>query len=98
MPAGSQVFRFYLGHAYYMKTIHASHKSQLIGDYYQKSQSRFGKRKAKSVSAGILFVYTRPDVKRHRPENAIRFQGGYGIANAHKIRVTAANDAGLFTW
>ena len=40
--------------------IHASHKSQLIGDYYQKLQSRFGKRKAKSVIShkfGIAIYY-----------------------------------------
>jgi transposase len=29
--------------------IHVSHKSQLIGEEYQKLQSRFGKRKAKSI-------------------------------------------------
>jgi transposase len=40
--------------------IHASHKSQLIGDYYQKLQSRFGKRKAKSIIShkfGIAIYY-----------------------------------------
>ena len=40
--------------------IHASHKSQLISDYYQKLQSRFGKRKAKSVIShkfGIAIYY-----------------------------------------
>ena len=40
--------------------IHASHKSQLICDYYQKLQSRFGKRIAKSVIShkfGIAIYY-----------------------------------------
>jgi transposase len=40
--------------------IHASHKSKSIGDYYQKLQSRFGKRKAKSVIShkfGIAIYY-----------------------------------------
>ncbi len=40
--------------------IHASHKSQMIGDYYQKLQSCFGKRKAKSIIShkfGIAIYY-----------------------------------------
>ena len=40
--------------------IHASHKSKLIGNYYQKLQSRVGKRKAKSVIShkfGIAIYY-----------------------------------------
>jgi transposase len=40
--------------------IHASHKSRLIGDYYNKLQSRFGKRKAKSIIShkfGIAIYY-----------------------------------------
>lgn len=40
--------------------IHASHKSALIGSYYQKLQSRFGKRKAKSMinhKFGIAIFY-----------------------------------------
>jgi transposase len=40
--------------------IHASHKSKLVGDYYQKLQSRLGKRKAKSVIShkfGIAIYY-----------------------------------------
>jgi transposase len=40
--------------------IHASHKSQLIGDFYNKLQSRAGKRKAKSIIShkfGIAIYY-----------------------------------------
>ncbi len=40
--------------------IHASHKSQLIGEYYQKLQARYGKRKAKSIIShkfGIAIYY-----------------------------------------
>jgi transposase len=40
--------------------IHAAHKSQVIGEYYQKLQSRFGKRKAKSIVShkfGIAIYY-----------------------------------------
>jgi transposase len=40
--------------------IHASHKSQLIGDFYNKLQSKAGKRKAKSIIShkfGIAIYY-----------------------------------------
>ena len=40
--------------------IHASHKSSLIGSYYQNLQTRFGKRKAKSMinhKFGIAIYY-----------------------------------------
>jgi transposase len=40
--------------------IHAAHKSQVIAAYYQKLQSRFGKRKAKSIIShkfGIAIYY-----------------------------------------